>query len=479
MKFYKILIIIWLFIFSIAASKAEHFLNFWEFITIYFNTIWSQIPQSYKYIKLNFKNIDPNSEVYSALQKWVYMDMFPNKKIDLHLDNKVSQKQVVSLVKKNFWINFYYNTWLVTTSLLKEILFTLQNSDLEKISTQDEVMLDVYDILSNDYFFQENIDEEKMTYWAIKWLVNSLEDPYTQYFDPEEAKQFNDELNWDFEWIWAYIEKNKKWETIIISPIKWSPAEKAWLQAWDIIIRINNKDINIDENLSNIVKKIKWPSWSEVIITVKRWNKEIDFTVIRDKIKIINIEAEQLDNNSCYIWIHMFTRGIDKEFDKIIKELKNCNKYIFDVRNNPWGGLFEVSEILWHFLQKGEISSVIKSLNTTENLIPTDKTPKIDKNIIILINKWSASASEIFAWTIKDYIPSTILIWEQTFGKWSVQSVRNYKDWSILKYTQSRRYTWKSQRNIDKQWISPDIKIIDNPDTQVDEIFEFIKKLKF
>lgn len=120
-----------------------------------------------------------------------------------------------------------------------------------------------------------------------------------------------------------------------------------------------------------------------------------------------------------------------------------------------------------------------KSIYISEDLIPQNKLPKIEKNIIILINKWSASASEIFAWTIKDYIPSTVLIWEQTFGKWSAQSIKNYTDWSILKYTQSKRYTWKTQRNIDKQWISPDIKMTDNSETEIDEIIEFAKKIQF
>jgi carboxyl-terminal processing protease len=103
----------------------------------------------------------------------------------------------------------------------------------------------------------------------------------------------------------------------------------------------------------------------------------------------------------------------------------------------------------------------------------------LDKNIIILINWWSASASEIFAWTIKDYIPSTLLVWEKTFGKGSVQNMIDYIDWSMLKYTQAKRYTWKSKRNIDKQGIDSDIKIQDNPSTKNDEILDSITKLSF
>lgn len=362
MKIIKTLLAIWFLVFSISLSKAEYFLNFWEFLTIYFNTIWSQVPKSYQYINLDFKNIEPTSNIYSALQKWVYMDLFPNKKIDLKLNRKVNQKQVASLIKNNFWVNLYYQSWLATTQRLKEVIYLLDNYNIENLTTQDEIMLDVYDTLTNDFLFQEKVDEKNMVYWAIKWMVNSLEDPYTEFLDPSEASDLNDELNWDFEGIWAYIKKNKKWETIIASPIKWSPAEKVWLQAWDIITKIDNKQIDKEESITNIVKMIKWPSWSKVKIQIKRWDNEINFSIIREKITIQNIEGKKLDNNTCYIWIHMFVRWIDQDFSKLLSETKWCTKYIFDLRNNPWWWLYEVSNMLWHFIPNWEKSSVIKSL---------------------------------------------------------------------------------------------------------------------
>jgi carboxyl-terminal processing protease len=224
---------------------------------------------------------------------------------------------------------------------------------------------------------------------------------------------------------------------------------------------------------------IKWPKWTAVKLKVRRWDKEIDFTVTREKIIVENIESKILNNNYCYMAIHMFSFWIDRDFDLNIWKLKDCTKYVFDVRNNPGWWLKEVSDMLWYFVPTWETTVSIKDRYGTEDLKAINKPFKINKNVIVLINWWSASASEIFAWTIKDYIPGTLLIWEKTFGKWSVQNIIDYVDGSMLKYTQAKRYTWKSKRNIDKEGIDSDIKIKDNPDTTNDEILDSIQKLNF
>lgn len=464
---------------TISISKAERFLNFGEFFTIYFNTIWSNIPKSYKYIKLNFKNIAHTWKVYDALQKWVYMDYLPNQNIDLNLSKKITQKQVSMLIKSNLEIDIQYLSWQVTPDRLWNILLELQNQNFQNISTQDEIMNHVYNTLESNYFYKDALKDDIMSYWAIKWMVKSLEDPYTEFFTPDEAKEFNEDINWEFQWIWAYLEKNKKWEIIIVSPLKWSPAEKAGIQAKDIIIQIDNQEINPESTLWEVVKMIKWPKWTSIKLKIKRWDKELNFVITREKITIENLESKILDNEYCYTAIHLFSFWIDKDFDWNMGKFQNCTKYIFDLRNNPWWWLKEVSNMLGYFIPTWETTVSIKDRYWNEDLKSKEKPYKVKKDIIILINWWSASASEIFAWTIKDYIPNTILIWEKTFGKGSVQSIIDYVDWSMLKYTQAKRYTWKSKKNIDKDWISPDIKIQDNPDTTNDEILDNIKKLNF
>lgn len=471
--------IILLLILTISVSKAEKFLNFGEFFTVYFDTIWSDIPQSYKYIKLNFKNINNTWKVYNALQKWVYMNLLPNQKIDLKLNQKITQKQVSMLIKSNFDTDIQYLSWWVTLDRLWDILLQLQELDFQRTSTQDQIMEHVYDTLKSNYFYENSLKDEVMNYWAIKWMVKSLNDPYTEFFTPDEAKEFNEDINWEFEWIWAYLEKNKNWEIIIVSPLKWSPAQKAGIQAQDIIIQINDTSITPDTNLTQVVKMIKWPQWTTVKLKIRRSGKELDFIIKRERIVIENIESKILDNQYCYMAIHLFSLWINKDFDLNMTKFKDCPKYVFDLRNNPWWWLKEVADMLGYFIPNWEPVVTIKNRYWSEDLKAKNKPYKVDKNIMILINWGSASASEIFAWTIKDYIPSTLLIWEKTFGKWSVQSIIDYLDWSMLKYTQAKRYTWKSKRNIDKDWIDSDIKIKDNLETTNDEILDSIQKLSF
>ncbi|MFZ2912299.1 MAG: S41 family peptidase [Candidatus Absconditicoccaceae bacterium] len=471
--------IISLLILTISASKAENFLNFGEFFTAYFDTIGSDIPKSYKYIKLNFKNINQTGKIYDALQKGVYMDLMPNQKIDLKLNQKITQKQVSVLIKSNFDIDIQYLSGGVTLDRLGYILSQLEESDFQNISTQDQIMEHVYDTLQSNYFYEDVLNDDLMSYGAIKGMVKSLDDPYTEFFTPDEAKAFNEDINGEFQGIGAYLEKNKNGEIIIISPLKGSPAEKAGIQAQDIIIKINNTEINSDTNLTQVVKMIKGPEGTTVKLKVKRSGEEIDFNIKREKIIIENIESKILDNQYCYMAIHLFSFGINKDFDLNMKKFKDCSKYVFDLRNNPGGGLKEVSDILGYFIPNGEPVVTIKDRYGSEDLKAKNKPYKVDKNIIILINGGSASASEIFAGTIKDYIPSTLLVGEKTFGKGSVQSIIDYLDGSMLKYTQAKRYTGKSKRNIDKDGIDSDIKIKDNPETTNDEILDSIQKLGF
>jgi carboxyl-terminal processing protease len=103
--------------------------------------------------------------------------------------------------------------------------------------------------------------------------------------------------------------------------------------------------------------------------------------------------------------------------------------------------------------------------------VPSVKIQNIP--VRVLINQWSASASEIFAWVIRDYVPGVLLVWEKTFGKWSVQELFNYEDGSMLKYTIAKRYMGKSQINIDKIWISPDKILVNKKDTPEDEVLEW------
>jgi carboxyl-terminal processing protease len=113
-------------------------------------------------------------------------------------------------------------------------------------------------------------------------------------------------------------------------------------------------------------------------------------------------------------------------------------------------------------------------------MVANNLTKKLtNQDVVVLINGWSASASEIFAGVIKDYVPNSLLLWTQTFGKWSVQNLIEYIDWSMLKYTVAKWYTGKSEKNIDWIGFAPDLKLEDDLKTERDEVLEVAKIYKF
>jgi carboxyl-terminal processing protease len=186
--------------------------------------------------------------------------------------------------------------------------------------------------------------------------------------------------------------------------------------------------------------------------------------VTRDKIIIKDIETELINRNTFYINISNFWPHVSNEFKKAIEELKEkkyVNKVIIDVRNNGGWYLDQVTDMLSYMVPEWEPTAIIKYLkwNKTYRSAWYELIDFSKYKIIVLQNSWTASASEILAGTIKDYYPGSTSIWEQSYGKWSVQKLKQYKDWSLLKYTVARWYTWWSETSIAWVWLTPDIKL--------------------
>lgn len=471
--------------FWIWTSFADKYLNMWEFLTVYFEWIATDMPNSWQYIQIKYDNVKKWSELYKSLQKWIYLDYFPNAFGELPVDDYISQERMAKLL----WIKqdrkFSYSQWeKISLERTKNIIEQSQkinpNGDGKKI--QEKIFDDIKDKLEGQYIYPEKIKENQMLYGSIKWYIEAINDKYTVFFPPVEAKNFEDSIDWSFEWIWAYIEMIEPWEIIIKSPLKNSPAEKYWAKAWDVIVKVWENEAKETTTVNELVGWIKWPEGTFVDIVVKRWYKEVLLKIKRGKIVLPNVEYEIFEGNNCYVSINQFNFQSRIQFKDALDyfEDKNCNKYIFDVRNNPGWVLDDVRSMLNYFVPQWEKIVTIKQKNWNQNIIASDSVKKLtDKKIVVLINWWSASAGEIFAWVIKDYVSNSVLIWEKTFGKWSVQTLVEYIDWSTFKYTIAKRYTWKSEKNIDLEWIEPDIKIEDKKETEMDEVLEVAKIFKF
>ena len=375
--------------------------------------------------------------------------------------NNFSLFFVIFLTSFLLWIIFSFN---IGKNMNTELLKNTKDSNIMTILGESELDLskfwEVYNIININNYNSDNINNNDLVNWAIKWLVDWLWDKHSEFLTTSETEKFNDVLAWDFEWIWAVVEKNPLW-VYIDRIIKWSPAKKSWLISWDIIIKANEHKLEWMW-LFEAVDKIKWPAWTKVVLDIIRsWEKSVlTIEVIRDKIKIPSVSSEFFNDwEIAYIAINMFWGDTSDEFKSALQKSMDTEWLIIDLRDNGWGYLQSATSILSNLVEDDEVLVVTKYREILSNIsYPSINDGEIyNWKIVVLINENSASASEITAWALKDY-NKAILVWIKSYGKWSVQKPFILSDWSMVKLTIAKWFT-PNGINIDKEWISPDIEI--------------------
>lgn len=326
-------------------------------------------------------------------------------------------------------------------------------ADLDYASVED-----VYDALRKD--FDGQLDNKKLLDGLKVGLANASGDPYTEYLNAEQAKEFDNQLNGTFVGIGAELSKDEQGNIVIISPISGFPAEKAGLKPKDIIIEINDKPAT-GIGVSEAVKQIRGEENTKVKLKVVRDKaKELTFEITRVKIVIPSVTSKVLDGNIGYIKIARYAEDTVELTTKFAQELKdkNVKGIILDVRNDP-GGLLDASvkvSSLWlnpgdMILEEKRDTLVVKRYKAVGEPIlrgiPT----------VVLINEGSASASEITAGALRDN-KAAKLIGVKTYGKGSVQQLEKFGDGSVLKVTIARWYT-PAGVNINKEGIKPDTEV--------------------
>lgn len=438
------------------------------------------LAKSYKYIDLKYKNIDESDRVYDSLQKLVYIDVIENKNINLKLDAKVSLYNFYKFNSKVFWLdlkqlnNIDKNSKELAT--VKDFIymsaFIVNYDNQEKENSENaidqkqlEIFFDVYNTLITNHYSKDKLDSKEMLYDAIEWLTKQTDDKFTNFLRPIEKKNFNESMSWEYEWIWSYVDMETPWVFKIVSPLSGSPSEKVWIKWWDIVIEVDDKKITKETSLEEAISWVKWPAWTTVKLKIKRWKDIMTFDVVREKIELKSVSSKIYeDKNAFYIKLSIFWEKTYKEFLEEIENLEKedkINKLIIDLRNNPGWYLSEVVDMLGIFIEKWENVAVVSGLEWKKYYKSKWKNKKdfSKYEIIILANSGTASASEILAWTLKDYYDNVVIIWTKTYGKWSVQELKSYTDWSSLKYTIAKWFTGKTETWIDHIWISPDIEL--------------------
>ncbi|RTE07960.1 S41 family peptidase [Paenibacillus whitsoniae] len=330
----------------------------------------------------------------------------------------------------------------------------LTSKDLNKIST-------AFQLIESKYLKQPDHDE--LVNGAINGMLESLEDPFTVYMDQKEAKQFDESISSSFQGIGAEVSMEEG-KFVIVSPIKGSPAEKAGLQAKDVIVSVNGEKLD-GLTLNQAVMKIRGPKGTQAKLDLLRQGggDPVQVIVVRDNIDVETVYAEMLPDQIGKIEIRQFSSNTAVRFAEELKNLeaKGMKGLVIDVRNDPGGLLNVVVDIVNPFVKSG--TPIVQVENRDGKREPTPSTGK-GKNypVTVLINKGSASASEILAGAFQEAVGSKI-VGETSYGKGTVQVTfeKEMGDGSNIKMTV---YKWLTPNGnwIHKKGITPDI-AVDQP----------------
>ena len=317
---------------------------------------------------------------------------------------------------------------------------------------------DVWGMVKEKYV-EQPVDDVDLFYGAMQGMVAGLDDPYSIYFPPAEAEEFASGLSGEFEGIGAEIGL-RDGQLTVIAPLRGSPAEIAGLRSGDKIFAIDEED-TFGISLEKAIKNIRGEKGTEVILTVTQNGIETlkEVIIVRNTITVPTIEWEMKDENIVYLRIAYFNQDTWSEFDTAVREflLESPKGLILDLRSNPGGYLDTSIAIGSEWINSGLVM-IEKFNDEKENTYITRGQHRLAEiKTVVLVDRGSASASEIVAGALQDHGVAQ-LIGEKTFGKGSVQDFEVLSDGSAIKLTVAKWFT-PDGRQIDETGIVPDVVI--------------------
>ncbi|RAK09760.1 carboxyl-terminal processing protease [Halanaerobium saccharolyticum] len=386
--------------------------------------------------------------------------------------------------------------WLITIAFV--LLFTFavsaqdggverqlpQEPQQEENYTKADAFQDVMFLLQN--YYVEDVEFETLIEGAIDGMLNEV-DRYSYFMSPSEYEEMQQEYEGHYGGIGIVITMRDN-KLTIVSPIKNTPGERAGLRAGDIITAIDGQK-TAEMSQMKAVDLMRGEEGTDVTLTIDRGDEDpFDVEITREDIEVPYVETEMKTEEIGYISLAQFIENVGTKVETAVADLKEqgARGIILDLRNNPGGLLNEAVDVSSVFLDEGVIVSV-KQKDETERVLEVNKNINADTKIplIVLVNKGSASGSEIVAGAVKDYDRGK-LMGTTTFGKGVVQSVIPLKDGSAVSLTTARYYT-PAGNYIHDKGITPDIKVEldleaaqeDGSDNQLDQAVEEMENMIF
>lgn len=306
-----------------------------------------------------------------------------------------------------------------------------------------------------------NVDKTKITYSGIHGMLLAFNDPFSNFFEPDQYKKMKEDNEGNFSGIGAVLQMTEEGQVLINEVIEGAPAEKAGLKKNDVIIAVNDKP-TAGRKLDDIVKDIRGEEGTKVKLTVTRKDvkEHLNIDVTRAIVQTINCKHRIIDkeNGIGYIKLNQFNQNADSEIDNSIKDLEkdNLKGLILDLRGNPGGLLDMAVSISSRFVDSGAVVIIQHRGGIKKNIMVDDEKHNHKYYpLVILVNENSASASEIVSGCVKDHKAGTI-VGTTTFGKGLVQSLVPLNDGSAISITSAKYFT-PNEIDIHKKGIEPDI----------------------
>ena len=379
---------------------------------------------------------------------------------------------VISLIFGTIIGSFLYKTIKDNNTKEKVTVVTKEN-----MPEGFEEFLETYENIINNYY--EEVNSKELIEAGINGMLEYLGDDYSVYMDKNVSESFNEQVEGKYNGIGVEIASLKDVGVQVLRVFSKSPAEEAGIKPGDIFIAIDGVDIN-EKTINDVVDMIRNSNKKKVNIVAKRGEEEVKFEVRLSEVNIDSVESEIFEKNGKkigYIGLSLFAANTYPQFNEKLAELEkeNIDGLIIDVRGNSGGYLTTVTDIASLFLEKGKVIYQLDTKGKVEK-VTCKKNNNRKYKVVVLMDKNSASASEILAAAMKESYGAT-LIGTNTFGKGTVQDAYQLKSGSTVKYT-IQKWLTPNGNWINKTGVEPDIKVeldeeyAKNPSEETDKQFQ-------